>query len=156
MVPGNLDTTNLLLGIMAAVSILEALLLIAVGVMAWKLYSQAMRTIRELEQRQVAPLVARMNTLASRVDEILTDVKAVSGRVTHQTERVDSAIRSTMDRMDETADRVRTSVSSRINRVIGVMHGVRTAFETFFNGQHRRQATTHNDESVTGGTGHGG
>ena len=40
---GNLDTTNLLLGIMAAVSVLEALVLIGVGVMAYRLYTQAMR-----------------------------------------------------------------------------------------------------------------
>ena len=40
---GNLDTTNLLLGIMAAVSVLEALVFIGVGVMAYRLYGQAMR-----------------------------------------------------------------------------------------------------------------
>ena len=45
MIAGNLDTTNLLLGIMAAVSVLEALLLIGVGIMAWKLYGHAMHTI---------------------------------------------------------------------------------------------------------------
>ncbi len=34
--------------------------------------------------------------------------------MTDRTERVDSAIRDTMDRVDETADRVRSSVSSRV------------------------------------------
>lgn len=137
MIAGNLDTTNLLLGIMAGVSVLEALVLIGVGLMAWKLYRQAMQTIRDVEQRQIAPLVARVNTLMARVDTILDDVKDITSRVTHQTERVDSAIRTTIDRVDETADRVRTSVASRVNRVIGVVHGLRTAFETFFNGHSR-------------------
>ena len=54
---GNLDTTNLLLGIMAAVSVVEAILLIGVGVMAYRMYGEAMRTIREIEQRQIALLV---------------------------------------------------------------------------------------------------
>ena len=36
----NLDTTNLLLGIMAAVSVLEAILLIGLGVMAYRLYGR--------------------------------------------------------------------------------------------------------------------
>jgi uncharacterized protein YoxC len=137
MLAGNLDTTNLLLGIMAAVSVLEALLLIGAGVMAWKLYRQAMQTIREVELRQIAPLVARVNTLMARVDGILDDVKGVTSRVTQQTERVDSAIRTTIDRVDETADRVRHSVASRVNRVVGVVHGLRTAVETFFNGHTR-------------------
>lgn len=141
MIAGNLDTTNLLLGVMAAVSVLEALLLIGVGIMAWKLYGQAMQTIREVEQRQIAPLVTRVNTLMVRVDTILDDVKGITSRVTQQTERVDSAIKTTIDRVDETADRVRNSVTSRVNRVIGVVHGVRTAVDTFFNG-HNKSAPT--------------
>ena len=141
MIAGNLDTTNLLLGIMAAVSVLEALLLIGVGIMAWKLYGHAMQTIREVEQRQIAPLVTRVNTLMARVDTILDDVKGITSRVTQQTERVDSAIRTTIDRVDETADRVRNNVASRVNRVIGVVQGVRTAVDTFFNGHTKPSST---------------
>ena len=42
MVEGNLNTTNLLLGIMAAVSVLEALLIVGLAIMGWKLYRQTM------------------------------------------------------------------------------------------------------------------
>jgi hypothetical protein len=79
---GNLDTTNLLLGIMAAVSVLEGLLLIGAGILGYRLYTQVMRTVREIEERQVAPLVARLNALMTRVDSILIDVKDVTARVT--------------------------------------------------------------------------
>jgi len=82
---GNLDTTNLLLGIMAAVSVLEALVVLGVGVMAYRLYSQTMTTVRELEARQIAPLVARVNALMTRVDTILGDVKEVTARVSDRT-----------------------------------------------------------------------
>ena len=121
----NLDTTNVLLGIMAAVSVLEALLLIAIGVMAYRLFTQAMQTVRDIERRQVAPLVATVHALVSRVDGVLVDVKAVvadvkgvTTRVGQQTELVDTAIRGTMHKVDETAERVRTSVASRVNRVL--------------------------------------
>jgi hypothetical protein len=129
---GNLDTTNLLLGIMAAVSVLEALLLIGVGVMAYRLYAQAMRTIRDIEARQITPLVARVDALMTRVDTILADVKDVTARVTNRTERVDAAIRHTMGRVDETAGRVRSSVSSRVNRVLTLVHAARAAVDGFF------------------------
>lgn len=129
---GNLDTTNLLLGIMAAVSVLEALLLIGVGVMAYRLYGQAMRTIRDIEARQIAPLMARVDALMTRVDTILADVKDVTARVTNRTERVDAAIRHTMGRVDETAGRVRSSVSSRVNRVLTLVHTARAAVDGFF------------------------
>jgi hypothetical protein len=140
MIEGNLDTTNLLLGIMAAVSVLQALLLIAVGVMAWKLYGRTMQTVRELEERQVAPLMARVNTLMGTVDGILVDVKSITSRVGQQTERVNSAISTTMDRVDETADRVKTSVAHRVQRVVGLVQGVRAVFGTLFNGHTRTTA----------------
>jgi hypothetical protein len=124
---GNLDTTNLLLGIMAAVSVLEALVLIGVGFMAYRLYMHAMQTIREIEARQVAPLVVRVNALMDRVDGILGDVKEVTTRVSDRTERVDAAIRNTT-----------SSVSSRVNRVLTLVHTARAAVDGFFH--HGRRA----------------
>lgn len=138
MLEGNLDTTNLLLGIMAAVSVLEAILLVVVGVMAWRLYSQTMTTVREIEVRQIAPLVNRVNTLVGTVDDILIDVKGITSRVGAQTERVNSALTTTMDRVDETADRVRTSVAQRVQRVVNLVQGLSAAVGTLFNGHTRR------------------
>jgi len=124
---GNLDTTNLLLGIMAAVSVLEALVLIGVGFMAYRLYTHAMQAIREIEARQVAPLVVRVNALMDRMDGILGDVKEVTTRVSDRTERVDAAIRNTT-----------SSVSSRVNRVLTLVHTARAAVDGFFH--HGRRA----------------
>jgi len=97
-----------------------------------------MRTVREIEERQVAPVVARLNALMTRVDSILIDVKDVTARVTTRTERVDAAIRHTMDRVDETADRVRNGVSARVNRVLTLVHTARAAVDGFFH--HDRRA----------------
>ena len=135
---GNLNTTNLLLGIMAAVSVLEVLVLIGVGIMAYRLYAKTLQTVREIEARQVAPLVARANALMTRLDAILVDVKDVTARVSNRTERVDAAIRSTMDRVDETAGRVRSTFSSRVNRVLTLVHAARAAVDGFFH--HGRRA----------------
>lgn len=141
MLDGNLDTTNLLLGILAAVSVLEALVLLAAGVMAWKLYGQTMQTVREIEGRQIAPLREKVDVLMGRVDGILGDVKTITSRVGEQTERVNSAISTTIDRVDETADRVKQSVGFRVQRVVGLVSGVRAALGTILNGHGRRSAT---------------
>jgi hypothetical protein len=135
MVEANLNTTNILLGIMAAVSVLQALVFIGVGVMAFRLYRQTLQTIREIEQRQIAPLAAQVTALMARVDGILGDVKDVTGRVTRQTERVDSAIHHTIHRVDETAGRVRDSVGWRINQLMGLVHGATCAVQGLFNGR---------------------
>jgi hypothetical protein len=135
MPAGNLDTTNLLLGIMAAVSVLEALLLIGLGVVAYRLYGRAMQAIGEIEQRQVAPLVAKVTVLMQKVDGILVDVKEVTSLVTRQTERVDSAINGTVERVDETAARVRSSVAFQVGRMFALANGIKYAVNGIFNGR---------------------
>ena len=140
MIEGNLNTTNILLGIMAAVSLLQGLVLIGVAVIGFRLYRQAMQTIRDIEERQIAPITAHVTALIARVDSILGDVKDVTNRVTRQTERVDSAIHHTMHRVDETAGRMRDTVSSRIHQLMGLVHGVTCAVQGLFNG--KRASTT--------------
>lgn len=129
---GSLSTTNLLLGIMAVVSALEALLVIGVGVAGWMLYRRVMELVNGLEQRQIAPAMARVNA-------ILDDVKGVTEKVKEETERVDHAIRTTMDRVDDTADRLRANVQAKTGRVVGFVRGMRVAIEGIL---HSRPSTT--------------
>jgi phage-related protein len=134
MMQGNLDTTNLFLGIMAVVSALEALLLIGVGVGAWMAYRRVMTLVNGIEERQIAPAMARINS-------ILDNLKNVSATVKHETERVDHAIRSTIDRVDDTADRMRSQVREKTSRVIGLVRGARVAIETLLEGNGHASGT---------------
>jgi len=120
----NLATTNVLLGIMAAVSLLEALVVIGVGVAAWKVYRQVSDLMAALERRHVEPAMARVNA-------ILDDVKAVSETVKAETERVDDAIHKTIERVDDTAARVKRGVRAGASPVVGFVRGLRTALDTF-------------------------
>jgi hypothetical protein len=118
MVTGDLGTTNMWLAIMAIVSVLQALLLIGMGVGGFLVYRRVMTLVNELEARQIAPL-------REKVDGILVDVKAITARVSEQTERVNHAISGTIDRVDETADKVKGSVRDRVNQVVGMARGIR-------------------------------
>jgi hypothetical protein len=119
---GELGTTNLLLGIMAAVSVLEALVIIGIGVAGYMAYSKVMTLVEGLETRQVAPAMARVNA-------ILDDVKEVTAKVKEETERVDHAIHRTIDRVDDTADRVRSNVRAKTSAIVGFIRGLRAALE---------------------------
>jgi len=130
MIEGSLETTNLMLGIMAAVAVLEALVLIGIAVGGFLMYRRVMQLVNDLEARQIAPLRAQ-------VDAILGDVKAVTARVSQQTERVDHAISGTMGRVDETAERVKTTVREKVSYATGVVRGLRAAIVSFLHGDHR-------------------
>jgi flagellar motor component MotA len=127
---GELGTTNLLLGIMAAVSVLEALVIIGAGIAAFMVYKkvtalvdQGMVLASGIEARQVAPAMLRVHA-------ILDDVKDVTAKVKSETERVDYAIHSTIDRIDDTADRVRTNVRAKTNALVALVRGARMAVES--------------------------
>ena len=127
---GSLDTTNALLGVMAAVSVLEAMLLIGMGIAGFMIYRRAIQLITDLEARQIAPL-------REKVDAILVDVKAVTARVSHEAERVDQAIHGTIDRVDETAERVKSSVRDRVCQAVGIARGIRAVIVSILGTGHR-------------------
>lgn len=121
----DLGTTNTLLAIMAAVSVLEALMLVGLGVGGFMVYRRVMRLVNDLEQRQIAPLTARVNA-------ILADVQGITARVQAQAARVDHAITGTMERVDHTATRVKHSVRERVDRIVEVFHAIRATIASLF------------------------
>ena len=118
----NLGTLNLLVGIIAVVNVLEALVFIGVGIAAFVIYKRVSELVTTLEAKHVAPAMVRVNA-------ILDDVNGVTSKVREETERVDQAIHSTMDRIDDTADRVRWNVRAKTSRLIGIIRGVRVVIE---------------------------
>ena len=121
-----LSSLSVPLWIMAVISMLQALLVIGMAVGGYVLYSRVTTLMAELEARQIAPL-------REKVDAILTDVKAITARVSQQTERVDQAITGTIDRVDDTAYRVRAGVHDKVNQVAGVVRGVRAVIMSLLN-----------------------
>ena len=130
----DLGTTNLLLGIMAVVSVVEALVVVGMGLAGWIMYRRVTELVNGLEERHIVPLRAR-------VDAILDDVKIVTEKVKDETDRVDHAIRATMDRVDDTADRVRATVRAKTSRIVGFVRGLRVAIEGILHSRHQPPAS---------------
>ena len=114
----DLGTTNTFLAIIAVAAALQVLMFIGVGVGGFLMYRRVMQLVSDLETRQIAPL-------REKVDGILLDVRAVTSRVSQQTERVSHAVSGTMERVDDTAHRVSGSVRDRINQAVGMVRGAR-------------------------------
>ena len=123
-----LGTTNIMLGIMAVVSVLEALVLIGVAIGAFMAYRRVMTLMRNLEAEQIAPLRAQ-------VENILSDVKSVTARVSQQTERVDHAISDTMGRVDDTAEKMKSTVREKVYQAAGVVRGLRAVIMSLLNSE---------------------
>ena len=138
MIEGSLNTTNILLGIMAAVSLLQALVLVGACVLALRLYRQTLRTITDIEERQIAPLAAAVSGLVGTIDGILADVKDVTTRVARQTGRVEDAVQHTVHAAEDTARRTFGSAAPSVIRIAKLAFGVTCAFQDLFRGRRRR------------------
>jgi hypothetical protein len=128
----DLDTTNTFLAIIAVASALQVLMFIGIGVAGFLMYRRVMQLVNELETRQIAPL-------REKVDGILLDVKAVTARVSQQTERVSHAVSGTMERVDDTAHRVTGTVRERLNQAVGMVRGVRAVIMSLLGSEDSRQ-----------------
>lgn len=128
----DLQTINVALVVMAVVSVLEALLLIGVGIGGFIMYRRAMRLVNELETRQIAPL-------REKVEAILVDVQTVTARVSQQTERVEQAVSGTMGRVDETAEHLKSSVMDKVNYAAGLVRGLRAAIVSVLHNDPRQK-----------------
>jgi uncharacterized protein YoxC len=82
----DLTTTNVLLGILAAVAVVQLTGLIVGGVMAWRAYQRSLDRLEALEQQvqaAVAPLAARVNTVMDRVERITERVDSGAEKLDH-------------------------------------------------------------------------
>ena len=128
----DIQSANIALWIMAVVSVLEALLLIGIGVGGFLMYRRVMALVNDLEARQIAPI-------REKVDAILGDVKAVTARVNSEAERVDQAIHGTIHRVDHTAEHLKSTVMGKMNHAAGVVRGVRAAIVSLLQTDHRQK-----------------
>jgi hypothetical protein len=81
----DLTTTNVLLGIMAAVSVLEGLAIAGLLLGGFLIYRKVERLLAGIEERHVAPAAARVNA-------ILDDLKGVTSVATNAAEGAESGL----------------------------------------------------------------
>ena len=96
----NLATTNLLLGIMAAVSVLEALAIAGLVLGALLVYRRILQVVGGIEERQVAPAAARVNAILDDIKDVTSTVKEEAGRAQWVASRVINSIRRWRRRTD--------------------------------------------------------
>jgi len=126
----SLGTTNLLLGIMAAVSVLQAVVLIGVAVAAWRVYVRSLESLAAA-RRQIEPVVARVSELAERVDGIADDVKNVTARVASATARAESAVETAAAVVGYGLGGATSAMTRKTLRLYGIARGLRAAYRSF-------------------------
>jgi len=84
----DLTTTNVFLGIMAAVSLLQAVAVVGAFVSGALVVRRLIQVLNAIEERQVAPAVARVNGILDDVKDITSAAKADAIQVDRAIHRV--------------------------------------------------------------------
>ena len=98
----DLTTTNALLGILAAVSVLEGIAVLGVFLGAALVYRRLMKTIDGIESRHVAPASVRVNAILDDIKSVTSTVKGETSRMNQLLDWILDAIGRRRERRDET------------------------------------------------------
>ena len=112
----NLTTTNIWLAILAIVSLLEFLMILAAGFMAFRLYRQVSEAVENIERLHIAPLRARVDGLLDEVHEITAKVK-----------QAQSSVEGAFKHVSGTGSMVADAVRSKTWPLIGLLKGIKVA-----------------------------
>jgi hypothetical protein len=118
--PTNLDTTNTWLAVMTIAIVVQTLLMIGIAVMAWQAMGRTSDALRQLEERHLQPLSARVHAVADDVQEVISRVR-----------RADDAVRLQIDRLDSAAHVAGHAIGARVWPVVGLSRAVAAAFRAF-------------------------
>ena len=97
----DLTTTNVLLGIMAAVSLLEGLAALGAMLAGLLVYRRVMQVVSSIEERQIAPAAARVNAILDDVKGVTSTIRQRAGRLERVVDWVLDAISRKRRRTDE-------------------------------------------------------
>jgi uncharacterized protein YoxC len=133
------------------VSLLQGLVLIGLGVAGWKIYRLATGTIREIDERRVKPIAAKVEGLVDRAHHVTDRVHQITERVQKRAEKVDAAIDDAVGRVNHTATGVKSGVADTVHRVAGAVTGLRAALVDALTTDDRPRGNGHDRHSHSHG-----
>ena len=103
----DLTTTNVLLGIMAAVSLLQGLAVLGAMLAGLLVYRRVIQVVSSIEERQIAPAAARVNAILDDVKGVTSTIRQKAGRLERVVDWILEALgRQRRRRDEESASRV--------------------------------------------------
>ena len=122
----DLTWTNTWLGILAAISVIQFLIMCVAGFLAYRMYQKTMATIETVERVHIAPLRAR-------VDSVLDQVQLMTAKVSHAQESISDALHH----VTGAGSAVAGAVKSKAWPIVGIFQGLKSVANTMMgNGRH--------------------
>jgi hypothetical protein len=134
MNPDQLATTNVWLGIIASVSVINLLIVLGAAFYALKMCKQATASIQAVEVKYIEPLAADVRRVLAHAEPLSADVRRVLAATEDVIERIQNAydvVRGAIEKVDGVAHAAAGAVRHRVLPMWGLFRGVQAALSTF-------------------------
>jgi uncharacterized protein YoxC len=129
-----LNTTNVILGVIATVAILQMLALLLAVLWAKRALDDVSKTVARFEAERVLPLLIDARQIRDQARELITDVHQVVRRVTTLADGVQLRTRRAFATVEAANDRVDAVVNTGLNELHAIEVGVRQGLSAFVRG----------------------
>ncbi|NOT25293.1 MAG: hypothetical protein HOP16_04240 [Acidobacteria bacterium] len=141
-----LDTTNIFLGILAGLAVIQMVGLIVALLWVRSSVSRMTRTVQDLDSRYVQPLVGEVRQLVKQTQHAVAELQPIVTGAKNLVGGVETRTKRAMMAVDAVGEQVDTLVHSGLQHVRAIEHGFRRGVEALvnspndhrFNGRDRR------------------
>ena len=124
----DLTMTNVWLGMLAIVSLIEFLMICAAGIFAYRMYRQAMAAIETVERAHIAPLRVRVDAMLDQVQTVVDQAK-----------RAQESVSEVFRHVAGTGSAVAGAVKSKTWPIVGILQGLKSVAAVITNGGRERR-----------------
>jgi hypothetical protein len=139
------DPSALFLGIIAAATLLMALIQVGAVVALLRVASQAQATLATI-QRDVQPLIGRASDLAAKANDLAGEASKTLTLATAQAEKVDRLLTDLTRRVDDTSAIVQQAIVTPAREGIAIVSGIKAALGALRSTDFRGRTGRHADE----------
>jgi hypothetical protein len=141
-----LDLTNIFLGILAGLAVIQMIGLIVAVLWVRSYVSRLTGVAQDLESRYVQPVVGQVQQLLTQTREAVAELQPIVTRAKNIVGGVEAQTKKAMMAVDAVGEHVDTIVHSGLQQVRAIEHGIRRGVEALvssqndhrFNGRERR------------------
>ena len=133
-----LDTTNVLLGVIAGLGVLQMIAAIVAIIWLRSTVSRVSQAAADFQTQYLRPMVEEAKQVADQAKHVIAELQPMALRAKTIVNGIEVRTERAMMAVDAVNDQVDTIVHTGLNQVRAIEHGLRRGVEALLNSSHHR------------------
>ena len=133
-----LDTTNILLGIVVGLAVLQIIAAVVAIIWVKRTVARVSQAAADFQTQYIQPIVGDAQQVASQAKHVIAELQPLALRAKTIVNGIELRTERAMMAVDAVNDQVDTIVHTGLNQVRAIEHGLRRGVEALLNSSHHR------------------